>query len=261
MKKIILALSMLLSMGLFACTTPSADEASVTTEEDVHWGYEGELGPAAWATLDSDYALCATGRQQSPINLPGEPEPTLADVTFDYRESAVHIRNNGHTIQVDYDGGSRIEIDGQPYELIQFHFHAPSEHTVADESYPIELHLVHQSPADESLAVVGVFVEEGAENAAFAPVWSHLPPEETEGAIATGATVNATGLLPTERTLYRYRGSLTTPHCDEGVIWSVMSAPIRMSASQIAAFTDIFSGNNRPLQPLLDQEVQVSDAP
>lgn len=261
MKKTILMLAMLLSMGLVACAAPPADEDSATIEEDAHWGYEGELGPDAWATLDSDYALCATGRQQSPIDLPGEPEPTLADVTFDYRESAVRLRNNGHTIQVDYDDGSRIEIDGQPYELIQFHFHAPSEHTLAADGYPIELHLVHQSAADERLAVVGVLVEEGAENAALAPVWSHLPPQETEEVIATGTTVSAADLLPAERTLYRYRGSLTTPGCYEDVVWSVMSTPIQMSASQITAFTDIFSGNNRPPQPLLDQDVQVSDAP
>jgi hypothetical protein len=110
-----------------------------------HWGYEGEVGPEHWARLDDKYVLCGTGRLQSPINLPGEPAPTLADVTFDYQESAVHISNNGHTIQVDYDSGSRIEIDGRSYELRQFHFHAPSEHAVADMHYPIEMHLVHRN--------------------------------------------------------------------------------------------------------------------
>lgn len=260
MKKI-LTLTVLLLTFLAACLSPSGDEVSTVTEDHAQWGYEGELGPVAWATLDSDYALCATGRQQSPINLPGDSEPTLADVSFDYRESAVHIKNNGHTIQIDYEAGSRIEINGQSYELTQFHFHAPSEHTVADRSYPIELHLVHQSLTDDSLAVVGVFIDEGVENVALAPVWSYLPPEQTDVAVATGTSVKAADLLPAERTLYRYRGSLTTPGCDENVIWSVMGTPIQMSASQIAAFTDIFSGNNRPLQPLLDQEVQLSDAP
>jgi carbonic anhydrase len=281
MNKIFLVLTMILMVALIACSSlspdsvadllPEAGETAATdpataaapaaTEEDAHWGYEGGIGPEHWAELDSDYAVCATGTKQSPIDLPGDPAPTLADVTFDYRESAVHIRNNGHTIQVNYDGGSAIEIDGKSYELLQFHFHAPSEHTVTGMNYPLEMHLVHQNQADQSLAVVGVFIEEGSENAAFAPVWSHLPAEEMDEAIATGTTINAAALLPAEQTVYRYSGSLTTPRCSEGVTWSVMNTPIQMSAAQLAAFTSIISGNNRPLQPLKDQGLVVNDAP
>ena len=263
MRRTLLALTTLL-MALAACSSLAPD---ATTEEPAaadsaaeapHWGYEGQIGPDHWADLDPQYATCATGRQQSPIDLPGEPAPTLADVTFDYHQATGQLFNNGHTIQVDYGSGSRIEIDGRAYELRQFHFHAPSEHTVAGASYPIELHLVHQNPDDKSYAVVGVFIEEGAENAALASFWSDLPAETDNRA---DVTVNAADLLPTEQTLYRYHGSFTTPPCTEGVTWSVMRRPIQMSAAQIAAFTALFSGNDRPLQPLLDQDVQTSDEP
>ncbi len=142
---------------------------------------------------------------------------------------------------------------------MQFHFHSPSEHAVEGELYPAEMHLVH-ADADGNLAVVGVFISEGAENTAFTPVWDNLPAEETE-ATPTGATINAADLLPDEQLFFRYSGSLTTPPCSEGVLWSVMSDPVEMSAEQIEMYTAIFSGNNRPLQVLNDRELQLDESP
>ena len=162
-------------------------------------------------------------------------------------------------MQVNYDDGSSIEINDTVYTLKQFHFHAPSEHAADGTLYPAEMHLVHQD-ANKNLAVVGVFIAEGAENAAFAPVWENLPAEKTDP-IATGMTVNATSLLPAEQVIYRYNGSLTTPPCSQGVLWSVMETPVEMSAEQIAMFTAIFEGNNRPLQPLNDRALQLDDTP
>ncbi len=120
------------------------------------------------------------------------------------------------------------------------------------------MHLVHQNNETEEYAVVAVFIELGEENDAFAPVWDHLPAEETAESTATGTMINAATLLPSDLTVSRYTGSLTTPKCSEGVIWSVLSTPVQMSASQIQSFTDIYSGNNRPTQPLKDHVVQMS---
>ena len=85
--------------------------------------------------------------------------------------------NNGHTIQVAYDPGSSLEIEGTRYQLIQFHFHTPSEHTFEGKHAPAELHLVHRS-GDGRLAVIGVLLQPGQENAALAPLWQHLPAVE-----------------------------------------------------------------------------------
>ena len=237
----------------------AVEEEPVAEEHAVHWGYEGEGGPDHWVDLEAAYEACGIGVEQSPIDLTAVAMSDLENIVFDYSETAVNILNNGHTIQVNYDEGSSIEINDNTYNLLQFHFHSPSEHAADGTLYPAEMHLVH-ADADGNLAVVGVFIAEGAENAAFTPVWDNLPAEETE-AIATGMMVNATDLLPAEQTIYRYNGSLTTPPCSEGVLWSVMESPVEMSAAQISLFTDIFEGNNRPLQPLNDRDLQLDETP
>jgi len=223
-----------------------------------HFSYE-EGEPEEWAELSDYYETCGTGQEQSPIDLTNAAVADLENIVFDYKETTVNIINNGHTVQVNVVAGSQIVINGGTYELKQFHFHAPSEHTVDGQDYPIEMHLVHQD-ANGKLAVVGVFIAEGAENTAFTSVKDHLPEEEI-GIIATGATVQVADLLPTEQTVYRYSGSLTTPPCSEEVIWSVMKTPVEMSAEQIMAFTDIIAGNNRPLQPILEQGLQLDGTP
>ncbi len=63
---------------------------------------------------------------------------------INYQRIPLTIKNNGHTIQVDYPPGSYIKINGEIYQLLQFHFHTPSEHTVARNAYGMELH-VHQN--------------------------------------------------------------------------------------------------------------------
>ena len=252
--------------GVVATAVPEESNEDVGQEEEateaehiVHWSYEGEGDPAHWAELDAAYEACGLGLEQSPIDLTGSTAVDLVNIAFAYAESNVNIFNNGHTIQVNYDEGSSIDVGGHVYNLRQFHFHAPSEHALDGAMYPLEMHLVH-ADAEDNLAVVGVFVTEGEENPAFAPVWADLPVEETEAQV-TGMLVNAVDFLPTEQVFYRYNGSLTTPPCSEGVLWSVMAAPVEMSAEQIAAFTTIFEGNNRPLQPLNDRELELDETP
>ena len=221
----------------------------VMAQEPVHWGYEGEEGPAHWGELSPDFALCSTGKEQSPVDIPALTSLNEESVAFNYRPTAVNILNNGHTIQVNYDEGSSIEVDSTKYNLLQFHFHGPSEHTLNGQYYDMEMHLVHQNAAG-GLAVVGVFIERGSEKQAFAPVWNNLPTEESEPEMIGGASVNAGDLLPANRAYYRYNGSLTTPPCSEGVKWFVLSTPIELSGAQIDAFEAIMHDNNRPVQPL-----------
>lgn len=223
-----------------------------------HFGYEGDE-PEEWAVLSEHYEMCGSGQAQSPIDLTTSNLADLQNIAFAYGETAVNILNNGHTIQVDQIQGSQITIGTDTYQLAQFHFHAPSEHTINGQHFPIEMHLVHKNAAGD-LAVVGVLIAEGSENSGFAPVWAHLP-EEENGITATGATVQLASLLPADQTVFRYSGSLTTPPCSEGVIWSVMQTPVEMSAEQIAAFTEIIEGNNRPVQPLNVRTLELDETP
>ena len=235
-----------LLMALGACSPK--DTATTAAPTPAHWTYEGAEGPDSWGKLDSTYATCGTGKSQSPIDLANPTKNDLSNIVFHYQPSEVRILNNGHTVQVNYDPGSYIEIDGQRYDLVQFHYHAPSEHTINGKSFAAELHLVHKS-ASGQLAVIGILLEEGAVNTAYQPLLANLPAEKSPEKDA-GLKINALDLLPTEQTTFRYSGSLTTPPCTEGVNWNVMVTPVQLSADQIAAFQKIFEGNNRPIQAL-----------
>lgn len=213
-----------------------------------HWTYSGKEGPSCWGELSPEYALCAGGKCQSPIDVVRPQTRDLENPVFDYHPSAINILNNGHTVQVNYDAGSSVAIDGKQYALVQFHLHAPSEHHVGGVAYPAELHLVHKA-ADGSLAVVGVLITQGRENPGFAAVMSQLPPSAGPAQLGAGQ-VDAGAMLPLSLTSYRYGGSLTTPPCSENVNWTLLTTPVELSEGQIKAFTRLYSGNNRPIQPL-----------
>jgi carbonic anhydrase len=246
----IMRLTLLLIL-LTACAAPAA--------EHPHWSYEGEGGPEHWGELEPEYELCGIGGEQSPIDLSGEAEQDLANIQFSYQPSAINILNNGHTVQVNYDEGSYIEVNETRYDLLQFHFHVPSEHTEDGQSFPAELHLVH-SDADGNLAVVGILLEVGDESAALAPVWAHLPAEESEVETVEGS-VDAADFLPAEQVTYRYPGSLTTPPCSEGVSWFVMMEPVQISADQEAQLSAIIDGSNRPVQELGERDLVGDSSP
>lgn len=219
------------------------------------WAYEGETGPAVWGTLSQEYSTCSTGMSQSPIDIKKFQPIGLEDITFNYQPEGMKVVNNGHTIQANIDAGSSITLDSVTFNLLQFHFHTPSEHTLLGRALPMEMHLVHKD-ADGNLAVVGVLINVGAANANYAEIWSHMPAVADEEQ-SVPAPLNPVTLLPKDRRAYRYSGSLTTPPCSEGVNWLLLANPIQMSNEQIAAFKMLFPLNARPVQPLHDRPVLV----
>jgi carbonic anhydrase len=221
-----------------------------------HWGYDGPIAPESWGQLSPEFALCGLGRAQSPIDLVGATPAAVAPVTYAYQPTPLVILNNGHTIQVNCGQPNGITLDGVRYDLLQFHFHAPSEHTVAGRHAAMEVHLVHRSAQGE-LAVVGVLIEHGAWHPGLAGVWAHLPAKVGPAQDIPGVSVDPQALLPPNRRGYRYEGSLTTPPCSEGVHWIVLADPIEMSPIQVAAFEAIMRGNYRPVQPLNDRTIWI----
>ncbi len=220
------------------------------------WGYTGDIGPSHWGDLSPKYALAKDGKQQSPIDIRGAASADLPSLAFDYKPSRINLVYNGHTVEEMEDGKSSVTVGGKRYTLEQFHFHSPSEHTINGRHADMEMHLVHKA-ADDTLAVVAVMINEGAENAAFAPVWDNLPSKDMAKREAS-ATIDASALLPSDHGYYRYMGSLTTPPCTEGVHWMVLRTPIALSRSQIDAFRAVIHGNNRPVQPLNGRAVDTS---
>ena len=214
-----------------------------------HWGYAGETGPERWAELSPDYLAC-TGSNQSPVNLDRFAEAELKPIQFDYAATGIEVVNNGHTVQVNSAEGSQITVDGRVYGLKQLHFHAPSEHHINGEAFPLEAHFVHAA-AEGDLAVVALMFNAGdATNAALAETLGNAP-ERVHAAHVPSAPLALADLLPANRDHYRLNGSLTTPPCTEGVLWLVLKQPALASVAQIEALAKTLAGpNNRPLQPL-----------
>lgn len=219
----------------------------------IKWGYAGAIGPSRWAELSPAFQLAKTGRRQSPIDL---AKPTIqADKPFklDYHPSTIQLVYNGHTVEEIAGKTSWLTANKRRYQLKQFHFHSPSEHTVNGHRFAMEMHLVHQS-ADGHVAVIGVLINEGKRNDSFSPVWNHLPSKErTEQ--KSPEQVDPQAMLPKSRAHFRYLGSFTTPPCTEDVLWLVMSEPVELSGRQIVEFRKIIDGNNRPVQARNGREI------
>ena len=230
--------------ALMACIGHTAFAA-----DGSHWGYAGAEGPDQWAKLSPDNYACQSGKNQSPVDLKGSIHAALKPLKMDYQAGGNEVLNNGHTLQVGFTPGSALWLDGERFELKQYHFHAPSENLIAGVSYPLEVHLVH-ADKDGNLAVVAVMFKEGAENKALAALWPQLP-KEAGVKTALAAPLSAAALLPAKRAYYRFSGSLTTPPCSEGVRWLVMKNPVTVSKAQVAEFAElIHHPNNRPVQAL-----------
>lgn len=262
-----LPLLSLLSLAVGACAGGSGDAdpnaESLARHEGPEWHYEGPEGPQAWGHLDSAWRVCGAGKAQSPIDLSSRnavPLPALrtafgpAELRIVHHEHVADAINNGHTIQINYSDGDTLRVGDKGFLLRQYHFHAPSEHTLDGRHFPMEMHLVHQSE-EGGLAVVGVFIAEGTHNAAFDPIWEHLPDHRGVERHHPSVRVDVNELLPASHRSYRYEGSLTTPPCSEGVHWIMLAEPIEMSAVQIGDFASLLGHNNRPIQPLAGRVV------
>lgn len=235
MRKIVMAC-------LVACT-------STTYAGGVHWGYDGKEGPEAWGSLSPDFALCASGRNQSPINIQGALKTPHRKLVTHYTQEGKEIFNNGHTVQINFAPGNTLQLEDGTYEMKQVHFHAPSENHIAGKAFPLEAHFVH-ADSKGNLAVVGVMFQDGKENAALKALSAFLP--DSEGAPSKLAVkLKPTQMMPSSMDYYRFAGSLTTPPCSEGVRWLVMKQPMTASKSQIEAFAKAMRHhNNRPVQPM-----------
>jgi carbonic anhydrase len=166
-------------------------------------------------------------------------------------------------VQEEYEPGSSVAEAGVTYTLRQFHFHAPSEHTVDGQSFPLEMHFVHMDGGGKPALVVGVLVKEGRSNAAFDALFARLPQNSGEKIEPAGGKVEAAKILPADRSHFVYDGSLTTPPCSEGIRWRVMRQPIEMSAAQIQVFRSIahLAHSNRPIQPANGRDVTLISQP
>ena len=220
--------------------------ASPAPAHPAHWDYKGAGGPANWGALNPEFAKCSSGTRQSPIDIRDGIKLQLDPVRFDYRPSDFRVIDNGHTVQVNVGAGNSIEILGRRFDLLQFHFHRPSEERVDGRQFDMVAHLVHKD-LNGSLAVVAVLLDRGSAQPLIQTVWNNLPLEKGEELGAPG-TIDLNALLPPDRSYFTYMGSLTTPPCNEGVLWMVLKQPVNVSAEQISIFSRLYPMNARPVQ-------------
>jgi len=217
-----------------------------------HWAYEGEMGPEHWG---KEFPTCAKGKTQAPLNIQGPFAKGQYQLAPDYKSGDLTLLNNGHTIQVTGTSGSKLRVDSKPYDLLQFHFHRPSEEQFDGKPFAMNIHFVHKNEAGD-IVVIGVMVKEGNENPGIRTLWNHMPLKEGPAVSPEGVKFNPANLLPREREFYTYKGSLTTPPCTEPIRFFILKTPINMSREQIAQFP--FKLNARPVQPLNGRVIEAN---
>jgi carbonic anhydrase len=233
--------------------------AGVAGERSRHWSYDGISGPSHWATLDAKYIACAA-RSQSPIEIRARDVRTTAlpALAFHYHPVPLRIVDNGHTVQVNYDAGSWLEAGDTRYELVQFHFHRPSEEVIDGQRFAMVAHLVHRD-AQGHIGVVAVPLSLGADDFSLKILWENLPKVKGAEVTRTDVKIDAESLLPASLGYYAYAGSLTMPPCSEGVRWMVLKTPSLISQREVEIFAARYPNNARPLQPRNGREILSSD--
>lgn len=264
-----LAAALLLS-GCSANPPAGASASAPPAASGRPWGYTatpGIAGPAEWGALPGS-AACASGKRQSPLDLGTKPPaPTvpkdLPNLVFHYRTTGLHLVNDGHTIRADVGAGSSVEIAGATWPLLEFHFHAPSEHSLDGFHYPMEIHFVHAGKDGKPSLVVAAFVVQGGATPSLDPVFANLPKEKGGRGNDAAASIDLATMLPADQTYLTYDGSLTTPPCTEGIRWYVLRTPVGVAGQQLSAFGSIpgMMPTNRPAQLLEGRQVLLDTTP
>jgi carbonic anhydrase len=223
------------------------------------WTYTGDKGPQSWGELDPKWEPCGLGKSQSPIDLPSlgdEPRDLSDKLSVDYMSIPLRIKNSGHTMEVQNLTDSFIMVGSKRFDLVHFHFHSPSEHTVAGQRYPLEVQFVNKA-RDGEFAILAVLLETGEGNKALEEIWRKMPKHETQDFVNhEKKKLNVSDIVSLSEGYYHYPGSLTTPPCTEGVRWFVMKETMEIDSRSVDQFRSILGGRtNRPVQPVGDRKV------
>jgi len=223
--------------------------------DNVSWSHQaGEKGPENWKHLCDEFSACG-GKTQSPINIITNKTKKCNKLTalkVNYSFSKVDIVNDEHMLRFNIFGNNTLMIGNKEYKLLQFHYHAKSEHTIDGKHFPIEVHFVHKY-SDVDFAVLSIFFNEGKGNKLFADYLTQFP--INKGEYVSEKTIDLKELFPSDLSYYYYKGSLTTPPCSEVVNWYVLKFPLKASKEQIDKISKILHSNFRPVMPLNDREI------
>jgi carbonic anhydrase len=259
--------------GLLSGSARAADAARP-------WNHDpaSPIGPLHWNTIDP---ICGLGKAQSPVDIRTDRLAMYhgSPLLLMYERSEARVGNTGHYLWVPTPEGTdgSLRIGDDVYPLVQYHFHVPAEHTVDGRLADLEAHFVHTNSRGVS-AAVGIFFFAGCDpNPLLDSILLAAP--ETAGEEASigsrspaelfrnlsGVATTPSGALQVE-SFYSYDGSLTTPGCGEGILWSVLTGGGQVSDAALARFHHLiarfpyyngYPNNNRPLQPLNGRIIRV----
>ncbi|MEI7430564.1 MAG: carbonic anhydrase family protein [Betaproteobacteria bacterium] len=242
--------------GRYGMVERQPKQAIAVPANNVGWSYEGNSGPDNWSKLRPEYAVCASGRRQSPIDIRDGFAVDLEPIQFSYRPSSFRVVDSGKSLLVlTYGGG--LSLLGKSYVLTQIQFHRPSEFSVAGKNFPMDAQLTHRAE-DGQLAVVTVLLEKGAENPIIQMALNNLPLEKGGDVVAPGQNIDVERLLPSSQRYFAFMGSMTVPPCSENVLWLVLKQPQQISPEQLDIFERLYKPNARPLQPVWGRIVKES---
>lgn len=230
-------------------------------------------GPAHWGKLLPDYSTCDDGDSQSPIDLPmptttvglsSGPQPRITTARMAYSAGSFNWALN--CVRKGTCGSTTFR--GVKYDVLNLHFHSPSEHLLNGHQYPLEAHIVHKS-ANGEIAVLATLFEYPTESYASHMYTSSRKEVGTNQlvkkvlasmSIAKGkANINLGGIVNPDMGYCSYTGSLTTPPCSEGVTFFMAMHIETVTRRQVAAYRLSagvgLDGNNRPTMPLNGRDV------
>lgn len=261
-----LAVPAFLAAALLLSAVPAARAQEETEHEDEFSYVPGaKNGPENWGNIKKEWAECGKGQMQSPIDLSDQhvsPMPHLGYLNYSYRPTEAYIVNRGHDIMIRFEvGAGSLSINGTAYYLRQLHWHSPTEHAVNGRRYDMELHMVHES-AKNKAAVIGVLYKIGSKD----PFLHKLEPfikkiADSKDREEKVGVVDPMGAIGMAGAYYRYMGSLTTPPCTEGVIWTIVDGVRPVSGYQLKllreAVHDDMKDNARPLQEVNNRDIGI----
>ncbi len=230
--------------------------ARISPPPNTAWAYAGDGGPDNWSRLKAEYATCASGRRQSPIDLKDGIAVDLETIQFNYSPAPFRVVDSGRNLQVAVYGGG-LTLLGKTYELLRIQFHRPSEISVAGRVFDMDAQLIHKA-ADGKLLIVTVLLEKGSENPLVQMALNNLPLEAGGDVMPPAQNIDMNRLLPDNRRYFTFMGSLTVPPCTEDVVWVVIKQPQSVSPEQLAIFQRLYPPNARPVQPAFGRIVKES---
>jgi len=220
---------------------------------------------------EGEAPVCTAGEQQSPINIPTASVEKVGEDNFLAKASWKPVRglrlvNEGSHLSMTSKQFGYFTVKAGPngypkfYQLVDIRLRMPSEHMINGKQFAAELQMVHKNQKtvlafeDKDVVIASFLFDLGEESKLLKQLLpSDLPMKEGQFAKleapidfmwALGASMDSP--------FYRYKGSHTTPGCEEVAQWLVFEQPMTLSLAQWQDFKAVFSSPsaNRPIQPL-----------